>query len=1033
MKNSFTVLPSTGYLNDQFRVIAHQNELDVSVSLNGEIVQSVTVNKSDLAFLTNLDRPGTYEVKSVVNSIETVKHIRVHDAFRMGSSVLKNAYTFDDMDYSFFVMKDRLFILDENRNEFYCENGISPSEIRKVNKRCVLFVTNKIDGTINYGLFSIDTLTLIGECLNDFQELLFMPEHNRIWCIDTSTSEIVCLQISSKAGENLSRIRSYDLAENYHIRENEILIQQEDKTTSVDLNTLQEFSIVNNVNSALDIYGYYYQFSSEGFLLWYKKISSEKVLNVSCPYNFKQTLNQNDFLYLPEKWLVPDITKLYSDDVSRLCNWFESVGKTKGRQYLDESQRISRKVDSATLYPSENGAYIFFQERISTLWSIRIASQKPYFRDKTKRELSFLTNSAFKSLNPDNSSLLWVRGLFQNVLLVKIGINSYYAYKNGNPMILNTDREPQMVNLSPDSAPHALLENTNQGDSQVFTLINLNSPDRPVFERKKLINRKLISNHRAVWYLSEFSNNGKAISSYDGINKRGATFTRIGHTAGVSGFKLEDHYFQSSTGIIINAQTGDVKDAPVGNVVSFSDSLDKLICRRANEFYLLKYDGNSKKYVMNKGAMIPFDSIDSTFTEAHISPVGDHIILRENKGYLRYRFDENTFETIEFDTGDFVSFDSQGNYLLATIDEKNVRNVNVFDQKTLKQITPPGFHYYRFQSPDGKLYAELSGKVEYFNVVEARKFTSDEYTDFIRTYTTLTEFQLNALRETAPGRARLIINNRENYIKRHLTAFEKESIDTDPKNFNIKDLVRSTRYFIIGVVGTEIKQRVILPDFLQFYNYSSFSYDNRFLAFTGKPEMDINGGFFKLLKIDYDPQNQILNILDSFTPIHIHGNSDYKANWKCGFSKLGLFATYDSCPRTFVLNPNEVFNKREEDLELDCSDVDSRTLETPNTCSWKQLRERNFICFSPSGRYMAMSKQGYNPLSIGGSGHQESNDIHIVEVDSLVEKVSFCDHGDDIKNIHSTNVCFVGFTEDEKRLMTMSKDGVVIVRNINLE
>ena len=99
---------------------------------------------------------------------------------------------------------------------------------------------------------------------------------------------------------------------------------------------------------------------------------------------------------------------------------------------------------------------------------------------------------------------------------------------------------------------------------------------------------------------------------------------------------------------------------------------------------------------------------------------------------------------------------------------------------------------------------------------------------------------------------------------------------------------------------------------------------------------------------------------------------------------------------------------------------------------WIEIKGKNFLCFSPSGIFMALSEQGYEPLTLGGYGHQESCALHITATSVPTIFDSFLEHGDIIKYDITKKVVFVAFSEDERKIMSMSKDGVVIVRNIDL-
>ena len=103
-----------------------------------------------------------------------------------------------------------------------------------------------------------------------------------------------------------------------------------------------------------------------------------------------------------------------------------------------------------------------------------------------------------------------------------------------------------------------------------------------------------------------------------------------------------------------------------------------------------------------------------------------------------------------------------------------------------------------------------------------------------------------------------------------------------------------------------------------------------------------------------------------------------------------------------------------------------------NYKKWNVIRDKNFLCFSPSGNFLALSEQGYEPLTYGGYGHQESNVVHIAKTESGAIIDSFTGHGEKIKDDTRKKVTFVAFSEDESRIMTLSSDGVVIIRDINI-
>ena len=100
--------------------------------------------------------------------------------------------------------------------------------------------------------------------------------------------------------------------------------------------------------------------------------------------------------------------------------------------------------------------------------------------------------------------------------------------------------------------------------------------------------------------------------------------------------------------------------------------------------------------------------------------------------------------------------------------------------------------------------------------------------------------------------------------------------------------------------------------------------------------------------------------------------------------------------------------------------------------NWNVIPKKNFLSFNSSGKFLALSEQGYDPLTLGGYGHQESNVVHIANTETGEVINSFNGHGEQIHSSRSKKVQFVAFSDDDKRLMTLSKDGVIFIREINL-
>jgi hypothetical protein len=108
----------------------------------------------------------------------------------------------------------------------------------------------------------------------------------------------------------------------------------------------------------------------------------------------------------------------------------------------------------------------------------------------------------------------------------------------------------------------------------------------------------------------------------------------------------------------------------------------------------------------------------------------------------------------------------------------------------------------------------------------------------------------------------------------------------------------------------------------------------------------------------------------------------------------------------------------------------------------KIIEGHNFLTFSPDGMYFALSQQGYiSKYDVNGNvhniwGHQPSSLVDIRSVLSQGNTLTeFSDLGDSgiSETSRRASVASDSFSNDNKRLMMVGEDGVVIIRNLHLE
>ena len=96
------------------------------------------------------------------------------------------------------------------------------------------------------------------------------------------------------------------------------------------------------------------------------------------------------------------------------------------------------------------------------------------------------------------------------------------------------------------------------------------------------------------------------------------------------------------------------------------------------------------------------------------------------------------------------------------------------------------------------------------------------------------------------------------------------------------------------------------------------------------------------------------------------------------------------------------------------------------------------LAVSRTGKYFAMSDKGYISYTSNHSiwGHLKSTNIFVRNIDNSTQELSYSDHGADIAGIFSSsekNVTCAAFSPDEKKLFSISDDGVIIIRNLHLQ
>lgn len=1017
MKSPFKIFPNIGYKNSQFQIVSKLDNLKIDIFYDETIVTSVVVNKDHPTLMTNLKSPGKFIAKCRVADELFQQEIEIKNAIRIGSSQYKKAFLFDDNNFSFILMKDRLLLFDEKKKLLLTQNHYSPSEIHKIDEFHFLFIT-KIggfsDGIINLGIYNTNTFSIVGELLNHFREIIIIPESNKTWLYNTSKNSIHCFELIDKNEKYFTELRRFENFNDYFIDNSNkrIYVTSEDTVIISDLiNLLFTFEIPRRADNAIDREGNIFKLR-DGIITFKNNFID---LSLDAQLLPEINLQSDNFLHIGST-LQQDIHLLnLQQKVDQMKDGIIThipQGQTFHYHILPELDQITESHKWVhDIYSTDQGVYLVVKEEQREVREIKFTKEENEWQvsplPTIRNEYSLLFWSSSKvDILIDKEPYLNVYQHLGSMLLVNtqngqklfVGINQFHVGKNNSIEVF-------LIN----DISYYLIKSIEK-----YSLYKANDLKSPILDQVEILNPHLINKHKIIYYTGSDKYISKAnyLNAFD-LKECTKLFIKeieVKHSIfkDATDFKFHENYALSSNKVLFNPTNLEIKDAFIGLPVSFSAQLNKIISFRDNLIYLSEFNPELEKY-----ELIQIEVETHNYKESYLSPNGQFLMLQdESNKYLWYDINKN--EYTHFYSGKFLAFRNDGSLI---VEDDSTRAVKILDPKIFEDITPPNYHHYRFISPDGKLYAQVASKTRFYHKLNEKILTLDEVKKIRRE---LDDPLNNAIEE---DKLKLIIkNNRKEIFDLYKSKFHEIGIK-DYNAINSNHVVKVERYTEIGIIGTQTTAEIVFPEDLQFYNYSAFSYDNKYFGYVGKPSMN---GLLHLFKIDFDEANSKLTVLESYS-------SRYPryASWVCGFSKKGYFATYDSTPDTYIINvDDDLFEKKISVMELKQNIRKSKTNIYNSYNKWNEITGKNFLCFSPTGDFLALSEQGYEPLTHGGYGHQESSAVHIANTITGEIVNSFTEHGAQISSDKDKKVTFVAFSEDESRLMSLSSDGVVIIRDL---
>ena len=432
------------------------------------------------------------------------------------------------------------------------------------------------------------------------------------------------------------------------------------------------------------------------------------------------------------------------------------------------------------------------------------------------------------------------------------------------------------------------------------------------------------------------------------------------------------------------------------NITALSEKKNYAISVRGSHVFLGRISMFKNGFVNEEILKSLFDS--SSYGNVLMSDDGENIIFPKDK--KMFLMNTETNEVQDFPNLNFI-FQINGYRPLFKVDDSH-RRPRIIDPLTKEYINQDFIINYGFVSPDGKLYADsaLSKYIKYHDKINDTFISKEQWNALAEKYNY--GWNINDKEKDEKKEAR------KEFINAHKSYFNDEEIDKLLNVNNFRDkIAEELGYAIIRETETnEIYCEIELGHVLWFLNYVAFSYNSRYVAIAGRypNNTEINEDCVSGLFLVYDMIEQKIIAIST---------TSY-AVWTAAFTKDGFYAAYDSHP---ILLYGNVCNN--EDI--------------------KEVGNRNFLAFSPDGKYMALSNQGYVSYSSSNSnwGHQPSTNVYIHCVNDPDKQImpTIDDLSDagiaDTNKTQSVSSC--SFSLDNKRLMMVGKDGTVVIRNLHLD
>ncbi len=990
---TFDIHPHKAFLNTEICIT--NNKYD-TITITEKKTKKQYVIMGNSSYKTKLPA-GQYSFCYSENNYEQIEDILVEDAIKLGGSDMKKTFVSEKTPWVTIVMKDRTYFYNRETKKNFVEYGFVPNDIEVISKDTLLLSSSR-----EYSIFSLSELKPI----LSFSDKPYYFDYEFVVYATSENNETTINIYNTLDGALLKTFKCFYYALN---TSKKILYLY-------DGHHIETFDMSSSIQNKIIVKYNFCCFLNNSYYISVDKDKGNKGI-------FVYSLDSND-----EVFNIP----IDSNSVSRIndCE-INSINILKDHFYDEnkDNELILRACFNAKFHNIEiietTNTFYYIDEIFS--WSY-----KNYY--------DFIENLTSEIYNESKIKIHQISGKYYSIkqeydFLILKYTDTIITIANGKIKSI-FQNSPSLKTVHVDNGSRYMIE---EKENDIFCLKNLCGDKIIVLDNE----------------CSEIST-GESFYTYKKNNKYNILFNfDIPNSIKVKEYDYSSNYIYSKGNKII-VRPSNNKSSTLIN--SFSQcyplSTNDICCISENGYIYICYSINgfvmcvwNPKIGLYDESIIEIESYDNTkCIDASLSPDGKHILyLNERNEHILYNI--FTGEKDIFPTNISIKRISAINGYRTFVKLDSSKREPVFvDPVTLQNVPTEYLNQYRFFSPDGRYFVDSSmanakdciGIIKYYDLANRQHITIESYEKI--------ENSINYQSKEIPTgiidtRISFCLNHKE-YLPYINDDIKKESLKDrtvfkgfDPtiekltyylqktpqiskvekdcydyyfktKKLLTKVFFRQEELITINDTVEGTTKEIWLKEPLWYLNYISFDCAHKYVSIAGRypnNTYDENGIHIGGLLLIYDLSENVI----------VYEKSNTNAVWTCSFDIKGNVAFYDS-----VYGTAHTYFRNFQNNEI------------------KEINGKNFLCFSPSGKYMALSKQGYvlykNANNCCNWGHQPSTEIFIHSTDDPAQEIAtYNDHGDDVNGIKTNNICMVSFSNDDKKLLSVSKDNVVVIRNLN--